>query len=348
MTQTAIPSEMHAVVLDSYHDELSDALGALRVARRPVPVPGPGEVLVRMARAPCNPSDLLLLRGRYGVRKALPAVPGWEGAGTVVAHGGGLLGRWLLGKRVACGGQADGDGTWAEYFRVPARQCVPLPASLDFEQGASSLINPMTCVGLLDLVRQGRYRAAIQTAAAGQVGRMLIRLCRKEGVPLISIVRKPAQVDELAAAGAGPVLSSAAADFPERLRAAAAELGAGIAFDAVGGEMTGTLLQAMPERSEVVVYGALSDRDCSGLDPIGLIFRDQRVRGFYLGHWLRERGALGSLLAGRKAQSLIASGELRTEVAFRIPLQGVPAGLREYVGRTSEGKAQIVLGKASG
>ncbi len=99
---TEIPTIMRSVVLESYHADVADAIRALKIQERPLPRPRPGQVLVRVDAAPCNPSDLLLLQGKYGSLKTLPTVPGWEGTGTVVANGGGIIGRWLLGKRVAC------------------------------------------------------------------------------------------------------------------------------------------------------------------------------------------------------------------------------------------------------
>src|SRR5215218_11091004 len=97
-----VPDKMHAIVLSEYRDTAEDAIRGLQAVERPVPRLRRGQVLVKIAAAPCNPSDLLLLQGKYGTLKTLPTVPGWEGAGTVVATGRGLLGRWLMGKRVAC------------------------------------------------------------------------------------------------------------------------------------------------------------------------------------------------------------------------------------------------------
>src|SRR5688572_6950538 len=97
-----IPKNMRAVVLEEYHDTATAAISSLKVRERPVQQPRHGQVLVQIEAAPCNPSDLLLLQGKYGTLKKLPTVPGWEGAGTVVASGGGLYGWWLMGKRVAC------------------------------------------------------------------------------------------------------------------------------------------------------------------------------------------------------------------------------------------------------
>ena len=108
MTQTQIPDQMTAVVLDSYSGP-----EALRVEQRPVPKPGKDEVLVMVAASPINPSDLAFLAGQYGFKNPPPVVPGGEGSGTVVAVGPGPMGRYFLGKRVACLWGGEGDGVWA-------------------------------------------------------------------------------------------------------------------------------------------------------------------------------------------------------------------------------------------
>src|SRR5262245_22713302 len=121
-----IPLEMRALQLDDYQSDLTEAIRSLHVVKKAVPKPSSGQVLIRVEASPCNPSDLLLLQGRYGKKKTLPAVPGWEGSGTVVGNGGGLTGRWLMGKRVAFSNQGDSDGAWSEYCLADAKTCIPL------------------------------------------------------------------------------------------------------------------------------------------------------------------------------------------------------------------------------
>ena len=340
-----IPATYRAIQLAAYHAAIDDALAGLRVVSRPTPKPGPGQVLVRVEAAPCNPSDLLLLQGKYGVRKKLPAVPGWEGAGTVVASGGGLYAGWLVGKRVACGAQGDRDGTWAEYLVAEAMQCIPLKRALDSEQGASLIVNPLTALGLLETAQRGKHRAAIQTAGASQLGRMLVRLAALENYPLISVVRREEQMKLLESLGARYALNSTAADFAEQLKTLAAKLGATAAFDAIAGETTGMLVRATPPRSTIFVYGGLSEEACGAIDPVELLFHEKTVTGFYLGTWLRDRGALRILRAAQRAQRLILNGVLATHVAQRLALDDVPTGLRYYVEHMTEGKALIVPGK---
>jgi NADPH:quinone reductase-like Zn-dependent oxidoreductase len=299
-------------------------------------------VLVKVAAAPCNPSDLLLLQGKYGALKTLPTVPGWEGAGTVVASGGGWLAGWLRGKRVAFGLQGDRDGSWAEYAVANATECIPLKRQLGIEQAASLIVNPLTAMGLLDTARRRGHPAAVHTAGASQLGRMLIVMAAEVNYPLINIVRRDAQVDLLRSLGAAHVLNSSDEDFVEQLQATCARLGATCAFEAVAGDMTGTVLNNMPPGSTVYVYGALSEDACSNIDPIGLIFRDKSVRGFYLSDWLRRRGSLGILRAAGRVQRMLIDGRIQTRLQRKIALDNAREGLKQYVDHMTDGKVLIM------
>ena len=339
-----IPTTMKALVLYAYHAELDIALRSLRVERRPVPPLKPAQVLVKIEAAVCNPSDLLFLQKQYGVVKTLPTVPGWEGAGTVVAAGS-WRGRWLVGRRVAVGSQADQDGTWAEYFVAEAfGGCVPLRKNLDIEQGATLLVNPLTAVALLDEAKRRGAQAVLQTAAASQAGRMILRLAQAADVPLVNVVRRPAQVELLRELGATHILDSSEPDFQQQLTAICDRLRVTIAFDAVGGELTGHLLSAMPAGSGVLVYGALSEDACREISPIDLIFQKKWVAGFFLGDWLRQRGMLTILRQSNRVQSLMASGELQTVIQRRANLEDAVDALLQYKDNMTAGKVLIKPG----
>ncbi len=330
-----LPAEMDALVADG------GGLAGLRAARVPVPRPGRGQVLVEMRAAPCNPADLLYLDGRYGITRPFPATPGFEGAGVVVASGGGLLARWLVGRRVACGGHGC-TGTWATYCVADANQCIPLRSALSFDEGATALSNPMTALALVALMRGGGHRAYVQTAAAGQLGRMIRSVARRHGLAGIHVVRRAAQADSLRKLGARDVLVSADAGFSAQLAARCREKGASVALDAVAGAMTGQLAAALGPRGEVVVYGALSGDPCGGIDPMALCFGAKRVRGFELVGHLRTLGLLGKIRLGLAAQALVVSGEVATAVRARLALAEAPAALAEYEKSMSEGKVLLL------
>jgi len=231
----------------------------LSLAEVPVPQPGPDEVLVKMQATPMNPSDLGLLFGtadmstaKAGGSAARPVITatvppkllkamaarldqsmpvGNEGAGVVVAAGDSPAAQALLGRTVAILGGA----MYAQYRALKAQQCLPLPAGTPPAAGASCFVNPLTSLGMVETMRREGHKALVHTAAASNLGQMLNRICLKDGVGLVSIVRKPEQAELLRSQGAVHVVNSADADFPDRLTDAIAATGATIGFDAIGG-----------------------------------------------------------------------------------------------------------------
>src|SRR6516225_1635164 len=265
----SLPATMRAVQLRDYEGKP----GSLTVAEMPVPQPGPGEVLVRVAASPVNPSDLMFITGNYGFKKPLPATPGFEGSGTVVEAGSGMMAQFMKGRRVACAA-ADAKskgGLWAEYVVTPAQFCVPLGKKVEMEHAATMLVNPLTAWALVDEARRGGHRAAVQTAAASALGRMVVRLGQRFSLPIVNVVRRTEQVQLLRGMGAEHVLNSGDSDFDDQLRSLCRKLGASISFEAVAGEMSGRVLRAQPVGSRMLVYGGLSLKGIQ-IDPESLIF----------------------------------------------------------------------------
>src|SRR5215831_1216170 len=332
-----IPTTMRALVLHTYDP---DSYASLTLEERPTPRPGRGEVLVKMAASPINPSDLASLHGLYGERKALPMVPGIEGCGTVVQAGSGYLARRLLGKRVACAAGA-GDGAWAEYLVAPALQCSPLPESVDDEQGAMRIVNPYTAWAHLTIARQAGARAIVQTAAASALGQMVNRLAQRRGVQVINIVRRDAQAETLRALGAKHVLNSESPEFDLQLRNLCRQLNARLAFDAVAGAMTARLLAIMPPEAGVVVYGGLAGELIS-VDPGDLIFNQRRVEGFYLARWIARQNSFALLSMQRKLYQL---GDLtHATIQLRARLEDVQRAIATYEANMSAGKVLLMPG----
>lgn len=327
---TDLPDTMRALMLTA-----RDTLALQEVPR---PAPGPGQVLVRVAASPVNPSDLMTLKGEYGIGADYPFVPGLEGSGVVVAAGSGLMARWLTGKRVALATGAG--GLWADYAVVDAARALPLPEGVSLGSGAMSAVNPLTAIALISLARKGGHWSVVSTGAGGQLGRMIRKRAREKGVKVINVVRRAEQVAQLEAEGARHVLNSSDARFDEDLAQLCRELRCRMAFDAVGGTMTGRLVAALRPGSEVLVYGAL-EQSAVQLHPGKLIFREATVRGFWLSQWLPRQGLPRLLMAAREATQALKGGFAVSEVARIVPPEAAPDGIAEYAANMSAGKTLI-------
>ncbi len=333
-----LPQTMRAVVLR----KAGGGIDALCIEERPLPRPGTGEALVRVAASPVNPSDLMFLRGMYGTTKPAPVVPGFEGSGRVVGSGGGLAAQALMGLRVAFSAAVDGDGTWAEYARVPVQQCIPLLPWVSDAEGATAIVNPLTAHALVQLARKQGHEAIVQTAGASALGRMLVRSCKREGLPLISVVRREEQAGLLRSLGATHVVSTASEAWREELRRLSREVRASIAFDAVAGALTGQLASAMPHGSTILVYGGLSEDPCS-VDPRELIFRGIHVQGFWLSDWFRTAG-LPAILEGGVAVQRRIREDFATAIRDKVGFEAFLDALRDYEAHMSDGKVLLCPG----
>ncbi|NJO07159.1 MAG: zinc-binding dehydrogenase [Chloroflexaceae bacterium] len=330
-----VPNTMQAIHMHQYG-------GPLVVETMPVPALGPTDVLVQMSATPLNPSDLMFIKGRYGLNKPVPVVPGLEGSGTIVAVGRAWWLRPWLGRRVACGAPEDSDGTWAEYMRTSFHRCFFLADTVSNVQGATMIVNPLTAWALVEQVRKGNHRAAIQTAAASSLGQMINRLMQRFKLPLINIVRREEQVTMLKEQGAPYVLNSSAPDFERQLGELSHQIKATIALDAISGQMTGQLLNAMPHTSEVIVYGALSEQAAMA-HPGDLIFKHKRVRGFWLSDWIEQQTILGIIQTGTRVQQMLHT-DLKTTVQAGYPLAEIEQAISHYKQQMSGGKVLLLPG----
>lgn len=242
----------------------------ISLAKVDIPEPGPDQVVVRVEATPINPSDLGLLIGPADMSQATasgsgegivvkaqipaPALPflaarldqsmpvGNEGAGTVVKAGESEAAQALLGKTVSMVGGA----MYAQYRRIKAVECQALPEGTSAADGASWFVNPLTALGMTETMKRENHKALVHTAAASNLGQMLNKICLKDGIGLVNIVRSAEQASLLRGIGARYVVDSTAPTFMDDLVQALVETGATIAFDAIGGgKLAGQILTAM-------------------------------------------------------------------------------------------------------
>ena len=242
---------------------------------------GPGEVLVRILAAPINPADLNFIEGTYGVKPSLPATPGIEGFGVVVASNSvdfKVEDRVIFLRRVA---------TWASYAIVSADVLYRLPAGIDPLQAAMLKVNPATAWQLLHgfgTLERGDW--IVQNAGNSAVGRCVIQIARDLGIRTISFVRRSEVIDDLRELGADQIFNDDESGFASAIDVLGGA-NAALAFNAVGGESALRLMKLLRESGTHITYGAMSRKPLT--IPNGLmIFRDLQLRGLWVSRWLES------------------------------------------------------------
>ena len=311
----------------------ADGMLELSLATIDLPTPAAHEVLVRMEAAPINPSDLGLLLAMADVSTATSTGPadapvvtapvppavmpgltprlgesmpvGNEGSGVVVAAGENADAQALLGTTVAIIGGA----TYGEYRAVPAMSCLALPDGTDPRDGASCFVNPLTALSMVETMRMEGHTGLVHTAAASNLGQMLVRICLADEVPLVNIVRRPEQADLLRGLGAEFVCDSSSPTFTGDLTAALVATGATIAFDATGGGRLASQILGCMETAinaaateysrygssvhkQVYIYGGLDRRPTELIRSFGMMWS---VGGWLLTPFLQKLGVPGML-----------------------------------------------------
>jgi NADPH2:quinone reductase len=309
----------------------------------PVPSPAPNEVLVRVEASPINPSDLGLLIAGADMSTATVTGPpdrpivtatlaptalqglsarvdtslpvGNEGAGTVVAAGSSAAAQALVGKTVGIAGGA----MYSQYRAVDAAACLILPEGATAKDGASSFVNPLTALGMLETMRREGHSALVHTAAASNLGQMLVKLCISDGVPLVNIVRKPDQEELLRSLGAVNVLNSSSPSFSTDLVEALKATSATLAFDATGGGtlasqiLSGMEAAASATAAEYSRYGSTVHKQVyiyGGLDTSPTVLTRNFGMAWGIGGWL-----LTYFLQNAGAETI---GRLRARVAAEL------------------------------
>ena len=309
----------------------------------PVPTPATNEVLVRVEASPINPSDLGVLvagadmttatvegtadrpivtasmgagaLGGLSARIDKPLPVGNEGAGRVVAAGSSPPAQALLGKTVGLAG----GGMYSQYRVVDAAACLVLPDGATARDGASSFVNPLTSLGMLETMRREGHSGLVHTAAASNLGQMLVKLCIADGVPLVNIVRKAEQEELLRSLGAVHVCNTASPTFTADLVEALKATSATLAFDATGGgTLASQILNGMEEAAsstatEYSRYGSAVHKQVyiyGGLDTSPTILTRNFGMAWGVGGWL-----LTPFLQNAGAETV---GRLRARVAAEL------------------------------
>ena len=339
----AIPTDMQALLLtnDGYAPKPTGSVletmdSYVVLARIAVPSPRPTQLLIKVALAAINPSDVMFLKGQYGQPRVKGRPAGFEGVGTVVATGDDPLAKFFGGRRVAFATGLSGWGSWAEYAVADAAATIPLMDTVRDEDGAAMIVNPLTALAMFGIVRDEGEKAFVMTAGASQLSKLILELAKEEGFRPIVTVRRDDQISALKEAGAAHVLNQDAPDFRSALRRVVKAEQPRVFLDAVTGALASAIFLAMPRRARWIVYGRLDSGATVIPEPGHLIFMHKRIEGFWLTEWMRQSKELREQ-AVREAQMRFSDGRWSTDVTAIVPISDamtrVPAELAKPNGK---------------
>lgn len=333
-----IPSTMKALLLrnDGYAAASS---GTVLEAMEPyveagtigVPQPEGSQVLIKVALASINPSDVMFVKGMYGQPRAIGRPAGFEGVGEVVATGPDATG--LAGKRIAFATGLTNWGSWAEYAVAEAAACIPVLDSVRDEDAAAMIVNPLTALAMFGIVKDEGEKAFILTAGASQLCKLIIGVAKDEGYRPIAIVRRDDQIPLLEGVGAAHVLNAEAPDFQQKLAEVLKAEKPRIFLDAVTGPLAGTIFSAMGKRARWIVYGRLDGTTTPIPEPGQMIFMHKKIEGFWLTEWMRNVGRERRGEAAIEVQKRFSDGRWATDVTAVVPLEEAVSRVAEELAK---------------
>ena len=274
------------------------------------PKPKSGQVLIKVIAAVVNPSDYGIWLRSTKLEKGKPM--GKEGSGIVVAVNG-MFNNVSVGQKVGFVSLPSSQGAYSEYVVANAMTSVfPLPDDLLVEDAAAFFVNPYTVIGLVDTaVEEAGSKGLVHTAAASSLGKMMVKYCLQSKIPLVNVVRREEQAKLLKSLGAEHVVVTSGDDkskWLSEIKTLTEKLNITAVADAVGGELSGDLLSILPQGGTTYVYGVLSKQPVGNIDPLDLIYRKKKLKGWFLPGWLKKGGTMSMLMRVRSASARVNEG----------------------------------------
>ena len=303
------------------------------------PKPEKNEVLVEVETSSLSQADSLILRNSYIKALQPPTVAGLFGIGNVVECGGGVMGKFLKGKRVFFEANIKKGGTWTKYAVAKADMCFPV-GDIAAQDGLS-IGNILTAIGMLDVAKKIGAKSVVMNAAAGSLGRFVNLYFPQQKMNVISIIRSQKQREILENLGAKYILNQSDEDFENRLSQLSEKLGANVAFDSVGSFLPGLLMRNLPKFSTIFSLGNLSGQNVV-IDPTqDLMVKMQKFQPFVIPEWLDQQSLPKRLLILTKARKLADSMGEKNSLRCVVSLEEAAEQLKNLFTNTTEGVVLI-------
>lgn len=306
----------------------------LQLVESPIPTLKTHEVLIRVTARNINPSDIMFVRGMYGITPKLPSSAGFEACGVVEKGNG--IGKVKPGTRV----MFTAIGTWREYLCLHAAMVIPVPDGMPDEVACQALVNPMTAYGMIEKSGLKAGEWLLITAGASAFGKFTIQMAKAKGIKVAATVRHDAQKAVLEKLGTDLVVNSESEKI-QKVISEKTDGGVQVIFDAVGGMLGAKALSCLRTKGRMMVFGALALENMplnSGL----LIFKDLKIEGFWLSTWMEEMNESDRALAFRTVFGFLMNDNSKIDIAAKYPLDEFKEALEAYAASGRNGKILLV------
>ena len=306
----------------------------LKLAESPLPTCKPHEVLIRVTVRNINPSDIMFVRGMYGITPKLPSSAGFEAAGIV--EKGDETGKIKAGTRV----MFTAIGTWREYICLPAGLVIPVPDAMPDEVACQAFVNPMTAFAMIEKSGLKAGDWLMITAGASAFGKFAIQMAKAKGIKVAATVRHDAQKQVLESLGADLVVNTESEKL-QKIVPEKTEGGVHVIFDAVGGMLGAKALSCLRPKGRMMVFGALA-LDNMPINSGLLIFKDLKVEGFWLSTWMEEMNETDRYTAFKTVFGFLMQDNSKIDIAGKFPLEDFKAALEAYEQPGRNGKILLL------
>jgi len=306
----------------------------LHLVENPIPTPKPHEVLIRVTARNINPSDIMFVRGMYGITPKLPSSAGFEASGVV--EQGDEAGKVKQGTRV----MFTAIGTWREYLCLPAAMVIPVPDAMPDEVACQAFVNPMTAFAMIEKSGLKSDEWLLITAGASAFGKFAIQMAKAKGIKIAATVRHDSQKEVLESLGANLVINTETEKI-QKVVVEKTEGGVHVIFDAVGGMLGAKALSCLRPKGKMMIFGALALENMainSGL----LIFKDLKIEGFWLSTWMEEMNEADRAKAFRAVFGFLMNDNSKIDISGKYPLEEFKAALEAYSQPGRNGKILFV------
>lgn len=306
----------------------------LQLKESPIPSPKPHEVLIKVVARNINPSDIMFVRGMYGITPKLPSSAGFEASGVVQEGDEG--GKVKPGTRV----MFTAIGTWREFVCVPASMVIPVPTQMPDEVACQAFVNPMTAYGMIEQsgLKSGDW--LLITAGASAFGKFAIQMAKAKGIKVAATVRHEEQKPLLLNLGAELIINTETEKI-QKIISEKTEGGVHVVFDAVGGVLGSKALSCLRPKGKMMVFGALALENMPVNSGI-LIFKNLSIEGFWLSTWIEELTVENRMKAFQQVFGFLMKEDSKVDISQKFPLSEFKAALDAYEKPGRNGKILLI------